>query len=66
VVANRELGDSFASSEPVTFTYFDLKKNTEGDPGEPLYYFKKSKVTKAKANYCDAGDAFRHELGLEK
>lgn len=48
VIANRELGDSFASSEPVTFTYFELKKNTEGDPGSPSYYFEKSKVTKRR------------------
>jgi hypothetical protein len=65
ILADRELRNSYADSETVTFTYFSLETNREGIPGEPRYYFKQSRVVKSKAKYCDVGEAFQKELGID-
>jgi hypothetical protein len=64
VVADRELGESFADAAEVTFTFYDLMTNRDGEPGRPLYYFTKARVSKASRAYCDVGEALSKELGL--
>lgn len=62
VVADRELGRSFADSNPVHFTYFELTKNEDGVPGWPALYFKMQKSSVAKSTYCDVNEALDNEL----
>ena len=64
VVADRELGESFDDAAEVTFTFYDLTKNRDGEPGRPLYYFTKVRVSKASRAYCDVGEALAKEIGL--
>ena len=64
VVADREMGDSYADKAAVSFRFYRLVQNTEGMPGRPLYSFELVKTEKAKASYCDVGEAFQRELGL--
>jgi hypothetical protein len=66
ILADRELGDSFANPAPVTFTYFLLRHDTQGMPGFPPYSFELSHASRSKAAYCDVGEAFQKELGLGK
>jgi hypothetical protein len=64
VVADRELGESFGDAAEVTFTFYGLMKNEDGEPGRPLYYFSKARVSKASRAYCDVGEALAKELKL--
>ena len=65
ILADRKLINGYAESEAVTFTYFSLERNKEGIPGEPRYYFKQLRAVKSKAKYCDVGEAFQKELGID-
>lgn len=64
VLAERELGESFAASAKVTFRFFRLRANEEGEIGRPVRYFEFDRAQVAKAAYCDVGEAMRAELGL--
>jgi len=64
VLADREMGDSFAATASVTFRFFRLRTNREGLAGRPLLYFDFVRARPAKAAYCDVGDAFATELQL--
>lgn len=64
ILADRELGDSFASPAPVTFRFFKLAKNSDGVPGRPVYYFDFDHESPASRPYCDVGDALKAELGV--
>lgn len=64
IIANREIRESYFEESSVTFEYYTLNKNSKGAVGDPLYYFKKTNVLKAKGKYCDVGEAFMKELGL--
>lgn len=64
IVADRDLGDSFASPAPVTFRYFTLRHNVDDGPGWPVYYFAFDHERRAMQPYCDVGEAFRAELGV--
>ena len=64
VLADRDLGESFATPAPVKFSYFPLVHDTDDIPGFPPYAFKLSRVVKAKINYCDVDEAFKSELGI--
>jgi hypothetical protein len=64
VVADRQLGESFAADAAVTFKLYLLTHNDIGLPGEPTYWFKLIETRKAKAAYCDVGTALLRELGL--
>ncbi len=64
ITAQREFGQTYVDSEPVTFRYFALKHN-EGSIGRPPYYFQLTKVAKSRTTHCDVNEAFRAELGLE-
>jgi len=64
VVAERELGASFADPAPVEFHYYELRTNTDGVVGWPAYYFAHTRVVRARQRYCDVDDAFDRELHL--
>jgi hypothetical protein len=64
ILADRDLGESFASAAKVTFTYYSLVRNPDGSPGSPTYAFEQSRVVNAKHAYCDIEEAFDRELGL--
>ncbi|ULU26566.1 carbapenem self-resistance protein CarG family protein [Dyella terrae] len=64
IIANREFGQSYADDAPVHFDYYELTENEEGLPGHPAFYFRATRSTKARANYCDVDDAFDKELHL--
>lgn len=64
ILADRDLGDSFASPAPVQFRFFRLRQNAEGLPGRPAYYFEFDRAQRATKPYCDVGDALRSELGV--
>ena len=64
ITATRAFGETYADENDVTFDYYELKRNSEGLVGEPIYYFEKSSSSKAKKRYSDVGAAFKDELGL--
>jgi hypothetical protein len=64
IVADRELGGSYADPDTVHFSYYKLEKNLDGIFGQPLLYFNFKKATRAKRKYCDVNDAFNKELHL--
>jgi hypothetical protein len=64
VIAQREFGRSYADSAPISFHYFDLRVNSQGQIGYPSYYFVETHVVQSKRAYCDVDDAFDRELGL--
>ena len=64
LVATRDPGSSYVSSEVVHYVYYDLEKNVDGTPGAPLYAFKATGRSTSKAAYCDVNDAINNELHL--
>jgi len=64
VVADREMGRSFADTAPVRFYYYRLARNTDADAGRPPYYFELFRTVPAKRPYCDVNEAFQQELAL--
>ena len=64
IVAEREFGESFADSRPVTFRYYRLARNQEQTPGEPTVYFATWKDFTSKKSYPGVTTAFQEELGL--
>ena len=64
VLADREITKSYADTDTVHFTYYELAKNETGLPGWPALYFKKIKTSVAKGKYCDVNDALNKELHL--
>ncbi len=64
ITAQRAFGQSFADSAQVTFQYYALKRDGDGQQGRPLYYFDATRSIQSKRNYCDVNDAFSGELGL--
>jgi hypothetical protein len=64
VVAQRELGESFADPAAVVFYYYELRENRDGVVGYPAYYFAATRTVPARRHYCDVDDAFQQELGL--
>lgn len=64
VIAERELGRSYADSEAVHFQFYELRTNTSGVVGYPSYFFERTRVVEATRTYCDVDDAFDRELHL--
>jgi hypothetical protein len=64
VIAQRDMGDSFADAAPVHFTWYDLTKNEDEAPGEPWLYFRQTRTSQATKPYCDVEEAFDKELHL--
>lgn len=63
VVADRALGDSYADPNTVTFTWYALRTNADGDVGYPQYRFERTRTTQTDKAYCDVGDAFDATFG---
>jgi hypothetical protein len=64
IVAERDLGSSYADAATVRFKFYALRRNSAGNVGYPLAYFELSNSSVAKKPYCDVGDAFQNELGI--
>ena len=64
IVARRDLGASFADSATTYFDLYRLKKNKDGVPGWPLWYFAFVRSDTARRAYCDVNIAFEQELHL--
>lgn len=64
ILAERDMGKSFADAAPVQFRFFQLKKNTEAEIGRPVYYFELDHTRRAGKPYCDVGEALKSELGV--
>jgi hypothetical protein len=64
VIAQRDMGESFADAAPVHFTWYDLVRNEEEAPGDPWLSFRQTRVTQAMKPYCDVEDALDKELHL--
>lgn len=64
VIAQRDMGDSFADAAPVHFTWYDLTKSEDEAPGEPWLSFRQTRTTQATKPYCDVEEAFDKELHL--
>jgi len=65
IVATREYGDTYVDERPVTFDRYELEHNATGDVGRPPYYFEWKKASTSQKRYCDVGDAFKQDLGLD-
>ena len=65
IVATREFGDTYVDERPVTFDRYELEHNATGEVGRPPYYFEWKEATTSKRRYCDVGDAFKQDLGLD-
>lgn len=64
VLADRDLGPSFASPAPVRLRVLALRRNDEGLVGRPVLYFEVVRDFRARKTACDVGDALSAELGL--
>jgi hypothetical protein len=64
VIAERQFGDSFADTRPVTFTWLKLTRGN-GLPGEPVAWFKPFEIETTKAAYCNVDQAIKTELRLD-
>jgi len=64
VVADRDLGRSYADSERVVFSVYELRQNLTGTPGTPGIAFYRTRTIVARARYCDVNDAFAAELSV--
>jgi hypothetical protein len=63
VTAERDFGESFADSRPVTFVVYDLTARGEAEDG-PRFYFKAVHRLRSKQSFCDVDEAFRQVLGI--
>jgi len=66
IVGDRNLGESYADTEAVTFTFYKLALHKDQEPGFPPLSFEYWKIQMAKEKYCDIEKAFQKELGLEE
>jgi len=64
VIAMREPGTSYTDAEAVHFDVYSLRRNDEGIPGRPHFYFSLDRRIEASRPYCDVGEALKEELKL--
>jgi hypothetical protein len=64
VTAERDFGQTYVDSMPVTFTIYRFVADTPNFAGSPPYYFQAFRTIRSHGKYCDVNDAFRDELGL--
>ena len=64
ILADRDMGESYADSEKVTFTYFRLMTRKDSIAGFPPYSFERARVKISNVHYCDVTEAFQKELGI--
>jgi len=65
VVADRDLGRSYADTERVVFSVYEVQQNVTGTPGTPGIAFYRTRTIVARARYCDVNDAFAAELSIK-
>jgi len=65
LIAEREMKGTYADTERVTFSVYELQMNTRGRPGEPGIAFYRVRTIPARRRYCDVEDAFVRELGIK-
>jgi hypothetical protein len=65
ILADRDPGSSYADVANVHFSYFELAKNDDGDPGWPSLYFKLKDTKVSSHQYCDVDEALDKELHLK-
>ncbi len=56
--ADRAPGESYADAAEVTFTWYALRRNADGEVGRPIWWYERVRETKADKAYCDVGEAF--------
>ncbi|MFZ5637739.1 MAG: carbapenem self-resistance protein CarG family protein [Pseudomonadota bacterium] len=56
--ADRTFGESYADAAEVTFTWYALRRNSDGEIGRPAWWFERVRRTKADKPHCDVGEAF--------
>ncbi len=61
VVADRDDGDSFVDTRPVTFRRYALARNVDSTPGAPTWSFQLGSTRRSAKSYCDVGEAFDNE-----
>jgi hypothetical protein len=64
IIADRDMGQSYADAAAVHFHYYRLAQNKDGTIGWPPFYFELHKTVTPKKAYCDVNDAFDQELHL--
>jgi hypothetical protein len=64
ITADRKFGGNFADRQPVTFRYYTLTRNADGQVGNAALYFKFEKESVSKKAYCDVNEAFEAELHI--
>jgi hypothetical protein len=65
VVAEREFGRSYADSGVVTFSVYQLHISTTFTPGKPAIAYVRTTRFTSHRRYCDVGEAFSRELGVQ-
>jgi hypothetical protein len=64
ILADRDMGGSYADSEKVTFTFFRLITRKDNIAGFPPHSFERTSVKISNVHYCDVTEAFQKELGI--
>ncbi|HWU77168.1 MAG TPA: hypothetical protein VN043_11755 [Rhodanobacter sp.] len=65
VVADREMGTSYAAKAHMLLSVYQLMHNPEGLVGSPPVYFQRIDHFSSKNPYCDADHAIAAELGVK-
>jgi hypothetical protein len=65
VVANRDMGSSYADKARVTFSIYRVAHNANGQAGAPPIYFQRVDRFPGKSLYCDVDHAMVAELGVK-
>lgn len=64
IIGQRALTRSYADSDEVQFSVYELRHNVTGVVGHATYYFEPARVIRPTKQYCDINAAFDQELGL--
>jgi hypothetical protein len=65
ILADRDMGSSYADKALVTFSIYRVAHNAEGLPGAPPVYFKRVDHFRGRSLHCDVGHAMAAELGVK-
>jgi hypothetical protein len=64
LTAQRRMGESYADSQLVDFSLYQLRTSVTMAPGTPGIYFEKTRSLTSRRRYCDVEQAFKEEFGL--
>lgn len=65
IVADRDMGTSYADKAHMNFSIYRVAYNKEGLAGSPPVYFQRTDHFQGKHLYCDADHAIAAELGVK-